>query len=183
MGTSITPASASPPAAERSRGLLRLLGFGRLGRPGPAPTAGPDRSGPAPPARRWQLMFASFKVNARWAPTMGAMVAGVAGFFTVLRGAAFAAHSLPNGAFAGAAGAIPVVGALLIFSLLVGPPAAARALTGRPSTAVPASVLACLVTMWAAIAASYETSLPVGFFVGAFSALLYGGARMWAARR
>ena len=46
-------------------------------------------------------MFASFMITAWEAATVVAVVAGVVGFFTVLRGAAFAAHSLPNGAFAG----------------------------------------------------------------------------------
>jgi zinc/manganese transport system permease protein len=35
-----------------------------------------------------------------------AVVAGLVGFFTVLRGSAFAAHAVPNGSFAGAAGAV-----------------------------------------------------------------------------
>ena len=34
-----------------------------------------------------------------------AVIAGVTGFFAVLRGSTFAAHAIPNGAFAGAAGA------------------------------------------------------------------------------
>lgn len=51
-------------------------------------------------------MFASFMIHAWEAATIVAIVAGVVGFFIVLRGAAFAAHSLPNGAFAGAAGAV-----------------------------------------------------------------------------
>ena len=50
-------------------------------------------------------MFASFMVNAWVIATIVAIVAGVVGFFVVLRGAAFAAHAIPNGAFAGAAGA------------------------------------------------------------------------------
>lgn len=44
-------------------------------------------------------------VNAWVAGTIVATVAGVVGFFVVLRGSAFAAHAIPNGAFAGAAGA------------------------------------------------------------------------------
>ena len=61
-------------------------------------------------------MFASFMINAWEAATIVAIVAGVVGFFTVLRGAAFAAHSLPNGAFAGAAGAV-LIGANTIVGL------------------------------------------------------------------
>ena len=37
--------------------------------------------------------------------TVVAVIAGVVGFFVVLRGSAFPAHAIPNGAFAGAAGA------------------------------------------------------------------------------
>ena len=258
-------------------------------------------------------MFASFMINAWEAATVVAIVAGVVGFFTVLRGAAFAAHSLPNGAFAGAAGAaligantivglgvfslagagmiaglgrrarsdvataltivlmlatgdlflsrtseyapkifallfgevlgvssselaptaaiaalcmlavavlyrplllssvapdvaearginnqlmdlaflivvalvttmaVPVVGSLLIFSLLIGPPAAARSLTNRPPVAIALSVLVALFTVWTAIAVSYETNLPIGFFVGALSAFVYTITRAWTA--
>ena len=63
--------------------------------------------------------------------------------------------------------AVPVVGSLLIFSLLIGPPAAARSFTNRPPVAIGLSVLFALATAWAAIAISYETNLPIGFFVGA----------------
>jgi zinc/manganese transport system permease protein len=258
-------------------------------------------------------MFASFMINAWEAATVVAVVAGVVGFFTVLRGEAFAAHSLPNGAFAGAAGAfligantivglgvfslagagmiaglgrrarsdvataltivlmlalgdlflsrtgeyapeiftllfgevlgvstskldptvviaavcivalavlyrplllssvtpdvaeargvnprlmdlaflvvvalvttmaVPVVGSLLIFSLLIGPPAAARSFTSRPHVAMILSVAFALVTVWVAIAASYETNLPIGFFVGATGAFAYAAGRGWTA--
>ena len=44
-------------------------------------------------------------VNAWEVASIVAVVAGVVGFFTVLRGSAFAAHAIPNGSFAGAAGA------------------------------------------------------------------------------
>jgi zinc/manganese transport system permease protein len=68
---------------------------------------------------------------------------------------------------------VPVVGALLIFSLVIGPPAAARSLTSRPSRSIALSVLIALVTVWAAIASSYTTNWPIGFFVGTFSAAVY----------
>ena len=66
-------------------------------------------------------MFTGFMANAWEVATMVAIVAGVVGFFVVLRGAAFPAHAIPNGAFAGAAGASlvginPLVG-LGVFSL------------------------------------------------------------------
>jgi zinc/manganese transport system permease protein len=74
---------------------------------------------------------------------------------------------------------VPIVGALLMFSLLVGPPAAARLLSPDPLRAIPLSIGLALLTVWLSIAAAYETSLPVGFFVTALSAVLYGLGRGW----
>lgn len=254
-------------------------------------------------------MFSGFMTNAWIVATIVAVIAGVVGFFVVLRGDAFPAHALPNGAFAGAAGAaliganalvglgtfavaaalgigwlgrrgrhdvvtalalvmmlalgavflshtteyspeifallfgevlgvsaseilptallalacvaaiallyrplllssampevaeakgirphrmemvflvvlalatamtVPVVGALLIFSLMIGPPAVARALTSRPPRSIALSVLIALATVWAAIASSYLTNWPVGFFVGIFGATAFGLGR------
>ena len=42
------------------------------------------------------------------------------------------------------------------------------------------SVALALVTVWAAIAASYASDYPVGFYVGTMSAATYAVARMWA---
>jgi zinc/manganese transport system permease protein len=78
---------------------------------------------------------------------------------------------------------LPVVGALLIFSLMIGPPAAARSLTDKPLQAMVLSVLIAIGTVWAAIAASYDTNWPVGFFVGIIGAGCYGAGRGWAAWR
>jgi len=78
---------------------------------------------------------------------------------------------------------VPVVGALLIFSLMIGPPAAARSLTSRPALAMALSVVIALVTVWVAIAASYLYNWPIGFFVGALGAVAYGVGRAWAAWR
>jgi len=257
-------------------------------------------------------MFSGFMVNAWEVASIVAVVAGVVGFFTVLRGSAFAAHAIPNGSFAGAAGAsligvstllglgvfalagalgigvlgrrgrhdvatalalvtmlglgalflsfseeyasavysllfgevlgissndivptallgmacviaialmyrplmlssilpevgeahgvgrfrmellflavlalatamtVPVVGTLLIFSLMIGAPAAARSFTDRPLLAMALSVAFALLIVWVAIAASYETDYPVGFFVGVASASSYTIGRLWA---
>jgi zinc/manganese transport system permease protein len=76
---------------------------------------------------------------------------------------------------------VPVVGALLIFSLMIGPPAAARSLTSRPLLALVLSVCIALVTVWVAIAASYLYNWPVGFSVGVLGAVSYGCGRGWAA--
>jgi zinc/manganese transport system permease protein len=256
-------------------------------------------------------MFEGFMINAWEVSGIVAVVAGVVGFFTVMRGSAFAAHAIPNGSFAGAAGAslvgistlfglgvfafigaagigllgrrgrhdavtalmlvmmlatgalfvslnteyssevysllfgevlgissnaitptlvlgavcigaigllyrplmlsstlpevgeargigtlaielsflgvlalatamtVPVVGTLLIFSLMIGAPAAARSLTDRPGVAMALSVVIALAVVWFAIGASYETNWPVGFFVGTGSAAVFVLARLW----
>lgn len=260
-------------------------------------------------------MFSSFMTNAWLSGTVIALLAGTVGFFVVLRGASFAAHAIPNGAFAGAAGAnligvnpllglvsfalvaafgigltsrrtrsdiatalalvlllalgagflslssayepevnallfgeilgvsssellpivalallcglglailfrpllyssispelavargvnvvlldvsflfvvalssalaVPVVGALLTFSLMIGPPAAARVISDRPVRALALSVALALLTLWTSIASSYVTNLPIGFFVGSLSALVYLGARGFSVSR
>lgn len=260
-------------------------------------------------------MFSGFMINAWTVATVVAIVAGVVGFFVVLRGSAFPAHAIPNGAFAGAAAAnlaginalvglgvcavlaalgigtlgrrgrqdvvtalalvlmlaigavflsrssqyepqiysllfgevlgvstnellpvavlgavsiaavmllyrplmlssilpeigeakgvsahrveicfllvvavatamtVPVVGALLIFSLMIGPPAAARSFTDRPMVALLLSVAFALITVWAAIAFSYLSNWPIGFFVGTIGAVSYGVGRGWTALR
>jgi zinc/manganese transport system permease protein len=257
-------------------------------------------------------VFSSFMVNAWEVSGIVAVVAGVVGFFAVLRGSAFAAHAIPNGAFAGAAGAIlvgastllglgvfalagaiaigllgrrgrhdvatalalvsmlalgalflsfsdqyssevytllfgeilgiasnelaptailgalcilaiavlyrplmlssvlpevgeshgvsafaiemvflavlalaaamtvPVVGTLLFFSLAIGAPAAARSFTDRPQIAMALSAAIALLVVWVAIAASYQTNYPVGFFVGAGSAACYALGRAFS---
>ena len=50
-------------------------------------------------------MFSGLMLNTWIAASVVAVIAGVLGFFAVLRGSTFAAHAIPNGAFAGAAGA------------------------------------------------------------------------------
>jgi zinc/manganese transport system permease protein len=60
----------------------------------------------------------SFMQHAFLAGTIIAVMAGVVGYFVVLRGLAFASHTLANIGFAGAAGAV-VVGANPVFGLLL----------------------------------------------------------------
>jgi zinc/manganese transport system permease protein len=79
--------------------------------------------------------------------------------------------------------ALPVVGALLIFSLMIGPPAAARSVTARPMLAMALSVVLALVTVWVAIAASYVSDWPIGFYVGTTAAVCYAAGRAWTALR
>jgi zinc/manganese transport system permease protein len=68
---------------------------------------------------------------------------------------------------------VPVVGALLMFGLMIGPAAAARAVTARPGAALALSVALALVTVWLSIALSYRTNWPLGFFVGLGGAVFY----------
>jgi zinc/manganese transport system permease protein len=76
---------------------------------------------------------------------------------------------------------VPVVGTLLIFALMIGPPAAARSFTDKPIHAMVLSVVIALVVVWSAIALSYQTNYPVGFYVGTLSAAAYALGRGWAA--
>jgi len=81
---------------------------------------------------------------------------------------------------------LPVVGALLIFSLMIGPPAAARSLTANPLAAMGLSIILAVLTVWVAIAASFETNWPIGFFVGTGGAVCYAAGRLlawWRASR
>jgi zinc/manganese transport system permease protein len=80
------------------------------------------------------------------------------------------------------AATVPVVGTLLTFSLLISPAAAARSFTSRPGVAMCLAVLISLTTVWAAIAISYISNLPVGFFVGTFGVVSYGAGRAWHSR-
>ncbi len=260
-------------------------------------------------------MFSGLMMNTWIAATIVAVIAGVVGFFAVLRGSTFAAHAIPNGAFAGAAGAsllgistliglavfsvagalgiaafgrrarhdvatalvlvmmlalgalfvgvsteyaqetysllfgevfgvstseilpiaclgvvsiaaivvifrplmlssampdvaeargvstqrmeilfllimalttsmtVPVVGALLMFSLMIGPAAAARSFTSRPGLAIALSVAFGVATVWTGIAVSYETNWPLGFFVGVLGAVFYLAGRAWVTVR
>lgn len=73
---------------------------------------------------------------------------------------------------------VPVVGALLMFSLMIGPPAAAIQVTRRPVPAIVLSVALALVSVWFAIAASYQTDWPIGFFVTAATFAWYLLARI-----
>src|SRR5262249_59530987 len=99
-------------------------GSGRPGpRGGPSPGTRP-RHHPGPPRSGQDggpLCGASMRTP--WPPaTIVAVVAGVVGFFVVLRGEAFPAHAIPKGAFTGAAGAallgISILIGLAVFSLL-----------------------------------------------------------------
>ncbi len=78
---------------------------------------------------------------------------------------------------------VPVVGVLLMFSLMIGPAAAARCFTDNPGAAMALSVAIALLTVWLGIFLSYYTNWPLGFFVGVSGAVSYALGRAWSAYR
>jgi zinc/manganese transport system permease protein len=78
---------------------------------------------------------------------------------------------------------VPVVGALLMFALMIGPAAAARSFTRRPGRAIALAVGIALVTVWIGIAASYRTNWPLGFYVGVIAGGFFLVGQGWTAVR
>ena len=58
-----------------------------------------------------------------------------------------------------------ITGVLLVFALLVAPPATAQLLTGRIGLGLVASVLIGLTVTWLGLGLAYFTDYPVGFYV------------------
>lgn len=78
---------------------------------------------------------------------------------------------------------VPVVGALLSFSLMVVPAAAAGRVARRPVSALALSVAISLLVVWTALVVAYDTGLPVGFVVTALGTLAYMAASLVARLR
>jgi zinc/manganese transport system permease protein len=76
-----------------------------------------------------------------------------------------------------------ITGALLVFALLVAPPAAAQALTSRPGPALVLSVVLALAVAWLGLAIAYFSPYPSGFWVSTISLAVYVTARLIAWRR
>jgi len=66
-----------------------------------------------------------------------------------------------------------IVGVLLVFSLMVGPAAAAQLLTGRIGAGLLLSVALALVEAWLGIALAFWTDWPSSFWIAALSAAAY----------
>lgn len=77
-----------------------------------------------------------------------------------------------------ASAALPAVGALLAFSLMVGPASAARVVCDRPLPGLALSVALALASVWGALLMASATSWPVGFFVGVAGLFLYAAGRL-----
>lgn len=71
---------------------------------------------------------------------------------------------------------IQIVGVLLVFTLLVGPPAAAQLLTSRLGAGIALACLLALAQAWLGITIAYYTDWPTSFWITALSALVYVGA-------
>jgi zinc/manganese transport system permease protein len=75
-----------------------------------------------------------------------------------------------------------ITGALLVFALLIAPPAAAQQVTMRPLRSLALSVVFALLVMWLGLGVAYFSPYPVGFWTTTFAFGLYllaaGGRRL-----
>ena len=109
------------------------------------------------------LLFAS--VDRDVAQASGVPVRLVERAFLLILGLAIAAVS-------------QLTGALLVFALLVAPPASAHLVTMRPLAGLCLSVALALAIVWIALALAYFTIYPVGFYVTTLAFAVYVAARI-----
>jgi zinc/manganese transport system permease protein len=76
-----------------------------------------------------------------------------------------------------AAGVVQITGALMVFTLLVLPAAAARELTCRPSRAIALSVVLALLITWGALAVAFYSPYPIGFWLSSLAFAVFLAAR------
>jgi zinc/manganese transport system permease protein len=74
---------------------------------------------------------------------------------------------------AAAAGASQITGSLLVFALLVAPPAAAFHFTARPATGIALSVFIAVTVTWVGIGCAFYSPYPIGFWVSSFAFGVY----------
>ena len=74
---------------------------------------------------------------------------------------------------------VQVVGVLLIFTLLVGPPATAMRLTKSPAGAIGLAVVLGLLYSWIGIILAATTNLPVSFYIATLSFSIYLPIRLF----
>jgi zinc/manganese transport system permease protein len=118
------------------------------------------------------LLHYEFMVHAFEAGTIVAVVAGVIGYFVVLRGSAFAAHALSHIGFAGATGAV-VIGIDPVFGLLGFTVAAGAAIGALGSRLRGRDVTIGIVLAWTLGLGVLFISLYRGYATEAY-ALLFG---------
>jgi len=73
-----------------------------------------------------------------------------------------------------------IVGVLLVFTLMVGPAAAAQRLTGRLWLGVALSVALALIDAWGGLTLAFYTDWPTSFWITALSGLVYFAALLKA---
>ncbi len=71
------------------------------------------------------------------------------------------------------AGCVQIVGVLLVFTLMVGPAAAAQRLTIRLGTGVALAVLLALAETWCGLTLAYYSDWPTSFWISALSGAVY----------
>ncbi|HEX4671697.1 MAG TPA: metal ABC transporter permease [Solirubrobacteraceae bacterium] len=76
-----------------------------------------------------------------------------------------------------------ITGVLLVFAVLVAPPAAAQQLTSRPLAGLLLGILFALLVVWLGLAAAYFSPWPVGFYTTTFAFAVYVSARLVGNRR
>ena len=69
-----------------------------------------------------------------------------------------------------------IVGVLLVFTLMVGPAAAAQNLTTRLSTGLVLAALLALAQAWLGVTLAFYTDWPTSFWITALAALVYGAS-------
>lgn len=111
------------------------------------------------------LVFAS--VDPSVAGARGVPVRALSSTFLLLLGLAVAATS-------------QITGVLLVFALLVGPPASAQVITARPLASLALTILIGLLVVWLGLSISYFSVYPAGFFIATISFAVYVLARVLA---
>ncbi len=76
-----------------------------------------------------------------------------------------------------------ITGVLLVFAVLVAPPAAAQQLTSRPLAGLLLGIGFALLVVWLGLAAAYFSPWPVGFYTTTFAFAVYVIARLIGSRR
>ncbi len=74
-----------------------------------------------------------------------------------------------------------ITGALLVFALLVAPPATAQLVTMRPGRSLLLAIAAAVLVTWLGLGVAYFSPWPVGFYTTTFAAGLY--VLTWAVTR
>ena len=76
-----------------------------------------------------------------------------------------------------------ITGVLLVFAVLVAPPAAAQQLTSRPLAGLLLGIVFALLVVWLGLAAAYFSPWPVGFYTTTFAFAVYVIARLIGSTR